>query len=183
MSIYRKFDDKELEAMWEELEDVLVYEDECGRLCLQADWQGFEAGTDQEEIWRWFDEHHSKGVGWLMNEYEPEWVREIKKPIEEALGAELRIEKKTKENEEYFASNFFYECINILPKEPFEGCEYWTTGDMVMCINEEKANLLADILDELAGGVIACTGYYDPVEDERSGEVDRCTGYWYVDIS
>ena len=26
--------------------------------------------TDVETIWHWFDEHHSKGVGWLMNEYE-----------------------------------------------------------------------------------------------------------------
>lgn len=26
----------------------------------------------EETIWHWFDKHHSKGVGWLMNEYEPD---------------------------------------------------------------------------------------------------------------
>ena len=38
--------------------------------CLDVDWQGWYKGTDVETIWHWFDEHHSKGVGWLMNEYE-----------------------------------------------------------------------------------------------------------------
>ena len=38
---------------------------------LDRDWQGWYKGTDVETIWYWFDEHHSKGVGWLMNEYEP----------------------------------------------------------------------------------------------------------------
>ena len=37
---------------------------------LDKDWQGWYKGTDVETIWHWFDEHHSKGVGWLMNEYE-----------------------------------------------------------------------------------------------------------------
>lgn len=29
-------------------------------------WFIFDAGTDREEIWHWFDEHHSKGVYSLM---------------------------------------------------------------------------------------------------------------------
>ena len=60
--------DREIEKLWEELEDVPVDENEC----LDVDWQGWWKGTHREEIWHWFDEHHSKGVGWLMNEYEPE---------------------------------------------------------------------------------------------------------------
>lgn len=66
MNIYRKYDDEFLEAMWKELEDVPVDENEC----LDIDWQGWSKGTHREEIWHWFDEQHSKGVGWLMNEYE-----------------------------------------------------------------------------------------------------------------
>ena len=60
--------DNEIEKLWEDLSDVPVNEDEC----LDVDWQGWCKGTHREEIWHWFDEHHSKGVGWLMNEYEPE---------------------------------------------------------------------------------------------------------------
>ena len=62
--------DREVENLWDELEDVPVYENERFELCLDVDWQGWSKGTDVETIWHWFDEHHSKGVGWLMNEYE-----------------------------------------------------------------------------------------------------------------
>lgn len=73
MSIYHKYDDKELEAMWDELGDIPVYESEKFELCLDVDWQGWDKGTDVETIWHWFDEQHSKGIGWLMNEYEAKY--------------------------------------------------------------------------------------------------------------
>lgn len=60
--------DREVEDLWGELEDVPVDENEC----LDVDWREWPKGTHREEIWRWFDEHHSCGVGWLMNEYERE---------------------------------------------------------------------------------------------------------------
>lgn len=59
-----------VEKMWELFEDVPVYEDSSFRLCLAVDWHLWNKGADVEEIWHWFDQHHSKGVGWLMNEYE-----------------------------------------------------------------------------------------------------------------
>lgn len=62
--------DYQVEQLWEELEDVPVYENEKYELCLDVDWQGWSKGTTQDEIWHWFDENHSKGIGWLMNEYE-----------------------------------------------------------------------------------------------------------------
>lgn len=61
--------DREVEELWEEFEDVPTDENEC----IDIDWQGWEKGTHRYDIWYWFDEHHSKGVGWLVNEYEPEW--------------------------------------------------------------------------------------------------------------
>ena len=73
MSIYHKYDDAFLEEMWDELGDVPVYENEKYQLCLDVDWQGWEKGTDVEAIWHWFDEQHTKGVGWLMNEYESKY--------------------------------------------------------------------------------------------------------------
>jgi hypothetical protein len=57
--------DKEIENLWDELGDVPIDENEC----LDVDWHGWSKGTHREDIWHWFDEHHSKGVGWLMNEY------------------------------------------------------------------------------------------------------------------
>lgn len=61
-----KISDEEVEDLWDELEDVPISENEC----LDEDWYIFAKGTFVEDIWYWFDEHHSKGVGWLMNEYE-----------------------------------------------------------------------------------------------------------------
>lgn len=55
-------DDKKLEYLWEEFGDVLVDDDEC----ILDDFLGFECGTHRETVWRWFDEHHSKGVAYLM---------------------------------------------------------------------------------------------------------------------
>lgn len=76
-----EINDREVEKLWEEFEDVLFIEardfysaeDEYKNnitLVLASDWQGWKAGTSREDIWYWFDEHHSKGVGWLLNEYE-----------------------------------------------------------------------------------------------------------------
>lgn len=33
---------------------------------IESDWFIFEAGTEREEVWHWFDEHYSKGVYALM---------------------------------------------------------------------------------------------------------------------
>ena len=61
--------DKLLEAMWNTLEDVNVDEDGY----IEQNWFVFEKEeTHREYIWHWIDERHSKGVGWLMNEYELE---------------------------------------------------------------------------------------------------------------
>lgn len=65
-----KEQDEYIEKVWEEFEDVLFIEDEesddsC-KLVLASDWHNFCAGTTRDEIWRWFDQKHSKGLHWLM---------------------------------------------------------------------------------------------------------------------
>lgn len=54
----------------EDGEDVLFIEDpESGDSCelvLASDWQGWSAGTTRDEIWRWFNQHYSKGLGGLL---------------------------------------------------------------------------------------------------------------------
>jgi hypothetical protein len=59
--------DKEIEALWNEFGDIPMNPETEE---IEQDWNGFTAGTNREDIWHWFDERHSKGVGWLMNDYE-----------------------------------------------------------------------------------------------------------------
>lgn len=40
--------------------------------CVEEAFLDFPAGTHREDIWYWFDEQHSKGVGWLMCERKKE---------------------------------------------------------------------------------------------------------------
>ena len=64
--------DREVENLWESLEDVLFveakdffndpdYKDDIS-LVLASNWYIFEAGTGQETIWTWFNTHHSEGL-------------------------------------------------------------------------------------------------------------------------
>lgn len=57
-----------VQAVWQTLTDVTIGDDEC----IDQNWFIFPTGTFREDIWRWFDKKHSKGVAWLMYEYEPE---------------------------------------------------------------------------------------------------------------
>lgn len=66
MSIHLKYDDEKIESLWDELEDVPTDENDC----LKSEFLSFPIGTHREEVWYWFDEHHSRGVGYLMNERE-----------------------------------------------------------------------------------------------------------------
>lgn len=62
--------DKDIEKLWDEFEDVLFIEDpdsdDSCRLVLASGWQGWDEGTCRDTIWHWFDEQHSKGIHWLL---------------------------------------------------------------------------------------------------------------------
>lgn len=66
---YQVLNDEAIEQLWKELGDIPFDEDEKGELILGEDWLVFDKGTEREDIWYWFDEHYSQGVGWLINEY------------------------------------------------------------------------------------------------------------------
>ena len=59
--------DKRIEALWNEFGDIPMNPETEE---IETKWNNFPAGTNREEIWYWFDEQHSKGVGWLMNDYD-----------------------------------------------------------------------------------------------------------------
>lgn len=58
--------DEEIELLWNNLEDVPFDEDEDEELVLAENFHYFEKGTPRNHIWHWFDETHSKGIGYLM---------------------------------------------------------------------------------------------------------------------
>ncbi len=63
-----KYTDDYLENMLEEFGDVPIDYDnpDYPDGIIDEDWFVFEADTDRMEIWRWFDEHYSKGIYKLM---------------------------------------------------------------------------------------------------------------------
>ena len=66
-SLPTQYTDAELEARWDELEDVPFDEaDSPSGLILHEKWWMFPKGVDREDIWRHFDEYHSKGVHYLL---------------------------------------------------------------------------------------------------------------------
>lgn len=56
--------DAALEKLWAKLEDIPMNPE---TECLEAPFLDFPAGTFREDIWRWFDERHSKGVAHLLH--------------------------------------------------------------------------------------------------------------------
>lgn len=55
--------DKLVESLWKLFEDVPMNPE---TECMEESFMGWPAGTHREEIWHWFDEHHSKGVHYLL---------------------------------------------------------------------------------------------------------------------
>lgn len=64
--------DKYLEKKWESLSDV-PFTTENNYQILDGNYWDFKKGkTTNEDIWHYFDEHHSKGIYYLLYEYENE---------------------------------------------------------------------------------------------------------------
>ncbi|MCD4793704.1 MAG: hypothetical protein K8R54_10745 [Bacteroidales bacterium] len=66
MILKKRNRDKELELLWDELKNVPCVENEDSELVIDENFEYFDKGTDVESIWNWFDENHTKGVGWLI---------------------------------------------------------------------------------------------------------------------
>lgn len=60
--------DKNVEALWKEFESVPV--DRNGN--LRAAWYAFPKGTNKNNVYDWFNRHHSKGLSYLMEEVKKE---------------------------------------------------------------------------------------------------------------
>ena len=56
--------DKNVEALWIEFQDVPV--DRNGN--LRVAWKAYPKGTNKNDVYDWFNRHHSKGLAYLMEE-------------------------------------------------------------------------------------------------------------------
>lgn len=56
--------DKNVEVLWKEFQSVPV--DRNGN--FKTTWYAFPKGTNKNEVYRWFERHHSKGLSYLMEE-------------------------------------------------------------------------------------------------------------------
>ncbi|MCI9166505.1 MAG: hypothetical protein HFF64_10980 [Oscillospiraceae bacterium] len=55
--------DEELEELWAQFGDIPM---DLKTECIEAPFMGWGPGVHREEIWKWFDQRHSKGVAYLM---------------------------------------------------------------------------------------------------------------------
>ena len=53
---------KEIEELWEKFGDIPIDEKEC----IDVDFHIWKKGTNRYDIWHWFDEEFSEGIGVLM---------------------------------------------------------------------------------------------------------------------
>lgn len=58
--------DRYCESLWHEFADAPFDDHDDSDMTLAEPWHGFEAGTEREDIWHWFDELYSKGVYALL---------------------------------------------------------------------------------------------------------------------
>lgn len=61
--IINESEDSEVEELWDNLTDI-PFDPETEK--LDEPYYIWPKGTDKEDIWHWFDEHHSKGVAYLL---------------------------------------------------------------------------------------------------------------------
>ncbi len=62
----KPYSDSFLEEKWKGLTDIPFDEDEYGDLLIGKDYWIFDKGLDRDFIWHFFDENHSRGVVWLI---------------------------------------------------------------------------------------------------------------------
>ena len=68
--------DTRLEELWAQFSDVPMNPE---TECIEERFMGWEPGTGREEIWRWFDRRHSRGVAYLLYGGSEDYVSETKR--------------------------------------------------------------------------------------------------------
>jgi hypothetical protein len=66
---FQEISDEQVEKIWEGMVDI-PFDEEYGDLVISQDYYIWSKGTPRDEIWGWFDKHHSAGVYYLLYESE-----------------------------------------------------------------------------------------------------------------
>lgn len=83
--------DELLEKLWIELEDIPFKEYESIEY-LDDSYLDFEVGeTTKEDIWHWFDDRHSKGIHFLIYEYEKDYDKTMGNLEDELEDEEMNL--------------------------------------------------------------------------------------------
>lgn len=130
-----RYSNRQIEILWDHFADVPI-DPETERLV--EDFFHWKQGTDREEIWHWFDQHHSQGVYYLLYEYDAkdenwkdyqkfklEWmlshgysledlIHRVSEILQEENTLNLSFEEAFKifENEVGFAGNEIWPCYS-----------------------------------------------------------------------
>lgn len=101
--LIRKLDNL-VEKIWNGLEDIPFYEEDSEQY-IEENYLDFEEGTSKEDIWHWFDERHSKGIHYLLYEYETNnQITESRKCVHYTeINERIPLDKRDDEL-------FYYEC-------------------------------------------------------------------------
>lgn len=137
-----RYSNRQIEILWDHFADVPI-NPETER--LDEDFFRWKQGTDREEIWHWFDQHHSQGVYYLLYEYDAKdenWKDYQKFKLEWMLSHGYSLEDlihRVSEilQEETTLNLSFEEAFKIFENEVgFAGSEIWPCYDE--WLNEEK---------------------------------------------
>ena len=81
--------DNHLESLWLELADIPMNPQ---TETIEAQFHIFDEGTHKEDIWRWFDQHHSRGVAYLLEKFHKRMhISSGRKPSKNILDRNRRI--------------------------------------------------------------------------------------------
>ena len=86
--------DSIVEKLWVALEDVPFIEGKNRELILDGEYLDFPKGTTRDKIWHWFDDMYSKGVAYLINDFDitahrPTESKKVTEDVEEDLDEEF----------------------------------------------------------------------------------------------
>ena len=63
----RALDDSIVEFIFKQLHQELWKKEKNGKVHLKKNFFIWPAGTSGSEVWSWLDEHHTKGLDWLLS--------------------------------------------------------------------------------------------------------------------
>lgn len=120
-----------------------------------------------QSIYKWAKNYEAIWKAADPDGQNPDYLEDIEAYAREKLLAEYK-------NSEYEAKLTYSEIVSALPKDPAEGCHFWTDGEYILCRTIDDANTLADFMEATGVSDTCTTGTFEP-------QSDKLDGWSYVD--